>query len=287
MKIKIGGVPEHFNYPWKLALKNGSFSNIGLDVEWQDIAGGTGEMNAKLRSGELDIAVVLTEGIIADIINGNPSMIVQKYIKSPLIWGIHTGANSTVNSETSFADIKFAISRPGSGSHLMASVEAKNRGIVLNDNQFIEVGNIDGAVKALNNGEADVLLWEKFTTKPLVDAKQLKHLGDTVTPWPCFMIAARQELLVKHPNMVWNLLWIIRKISRHFMNDHNAEQIISDHYGLSLLDATTWFNKTEWEQDVFISKKMLHNVVNTLYETGIVKEKISADELCWNRTMVY
>lgn len=244
-------------------------------------------MNAKLRSGELDIAVVLTEGIIADIINGNPSMIVQKYIKSPLIWGIHTGANSTVNSETSFADIKFAISRPGSGSHLMASVEAKNRGIVLNDNQFVEVGNIDGAVKALNNGEADVLLWEKFTTKPLVDAKQLKHIGDTVTPWPCFMIAARQELLVKHPNMVWNLLWIIRKISRHFMNDHNAEQIISDHYGLSLLDATTWFNKTEWEQDVFISKKMLHNVVNTLYETGIVKEKISADELCWNRTMVY
>ncbi len=287
MKIKIGGVPEHFNYPWKLAIQNGSFSNIGLDVEWEDIAGGTGEMNAKLRSGELDIAVVLTEGIITDIINGNPSMIVQKYIKSPLIWGIHTGANSAINSESSFTDVKFAISRPGSGSHLMASVEAKNRGITLKEHQFVEVGNIDGAVKALNNGEADILLWEKFTTKPLVDAKQLKHIGDTVTPWPCFMIAARQELLVKHPNMVWNLLWIIRKISRHFMNDHNAEQIIADNYGLSLLDATTWFNKTEWEQDVFISKKMLHNVVNTLYETGIITQKISADELCWNRMMVY
>lgn len=258
-----------------------------MDVEWEDIAGGTGEMNAKLRSGELDIAVVLTEGIITDIINGNPSMIVQKYIKSPLIWGIHTGANSAINSESSFTDVKFAISRPGSGSHLMASVEAKNRGITLKEHQFVEVGNIDGAVKALNNGEADILLWEKFTTKPLVDAKQLKHIGDTVTPWPCFMIAARQELLVKHPNMVWNLLWIIRKISRHFMNDHNAEQIIADNYGLSLLDATTWFNKTEWEQDVFISKKMLHNVVNTLYETGIITQKISADELCWNRMMVY
>ena len=71
------------------------------------------------------------------------------------------------------------------------------------------------------------------------------------------------------------------------MNDHNAEQIIADNYGLSLLDATTWFNKTEWEQDVFISKKMLHNVVNTLYETGIITQKISADELCWNRMMVY
>jgi sulfonate transport system substrate-binding protein len=287
VKIKIGGVPEHFNYPWKVAIETGSFSNIGLDVQWEDCAGGTGEMNSKLRSGELDIAVVLTEGIITDIINGNPSMIAQKFIKSPLIWGIHTGANSKVNSDASFGELKFAISRPGSGSHLMASIEAKNRGIVLRPDQFVEVGNIDGAVKALNNGDADILLWEKFTTKPLVDARKLKHIGDTVTPWPCFMIAARQELLVKHPNMVWNMLWIIRKVSRHFMNDDNAEQIIADNYGLSLLDATTWFNKTEWEQDVFISKKMLNNVVNTLFETGIVTEKISADELCWNRTMVY
>jgi sulfonate transport system substrate-binding protein len=287
LKIKIGGVPEHFNYPWKLAIENGSFSNIGLDVEWEDIGGGTGAMNAKLRSGELDLAVVLTEGIIADIINGNPSMIAQKYIKSPLIWGIHTGANSTVTSETSFADLKFAISRPGSGSHLMASVEAKNRNIMLRPEQFVEVGHIDGAIEALNSGKADILLWEKFTTKPLVDARQLKHIGDTVTPWPCFMIAARQELLVKHPNMVWNLLWIVRKQCRHFMNDENAEQLISDNYGLSLLDATTWFNKTEWEQDVFISKKMLNNVVNTLYETGIIDTKINSEELCWNRSMTY
>ena len=287
MKIKIGGVPEHFNYPWKLAIEEGSFSNIGLDVEWSDCGGGTGEMNKKLRSGELDIAVVLTEGIITDIINGNPSMIVQKYIKSPLIWGIHTGANSEVNSETSFADIKFAISRPGSGSHLMASVEAKNRGITLQPNQFVDVGTIHGAVEALNSGKADVLLWEKFTTKPLVDARQLKHIGDTVTPWPCFMIAARQELLVKHPNMVWNLLWIIRKVSRHFMNEEGAAQTIADNYGLSLHDATMWFNKTEWEQDIFLSKKMLNNVVNTLIETGIVANKVSSEDLCWNRTMVY
>ncbi len=287
MKIKIGGVPEHFNYPWKIAIRDGSFTNIGIDVEWLEMFGGTGEMNAKLRSGELDMAVVLTEGIVADIINGNPSLIVQKYIKSPLIWGIHTGAHSKINSDTPFSEIRFAISRPGSGSHLMASVEAKNRGIKLKDKQFVEVGGLDGAVKALNNDTADVLLWEKFTTKPLVDSKQLKHIGDTVTPWPCFMIAARQELLVKHPNMVWNLLWVIRKISRHFMNDKNAEQIVSDSYGLSLLDATNWFNKTEWEQDVYISKKMLNNVVNTLNEVGVVDKKLSSDDLCWNRTMVY
>ena len=101
------------------------------------------------------------------------------------------------------------------------------------------------------------------------------------------MIAARQELLVKHPNMVWNLLWIIRKVSRHFMNEEGAAQTIADNYGLSLHDATMWFNKTEWEQDIFISKKMLSNVVNTLIETGIVTDKLTSEDVCWNRTMVY
>ena len=36
----------------------------------------------------------LTEGIIKDIIAGNPSKIVQTFVQSPLIWGIHVAANS-------------------------------------------------------------------------------------------------------------------------------------------------------------------------------------------------
>jgi hypothetical protein len=42
-----------------------------------------------LRDGETDIAVILTEGIVKDIVAGNPSKIVQVYVESPLIWGIH------------------------------------------------------------------------------------------------------------------------------------------------------------------------------------------------------
>ncbi|MFT4523114.1 MAG: sulfonate transport system substrate-binding protein [Bacteroidia bacterium] len=287
MKIRIGGVPEHFNYPWHEAIKDGSFSNLGLEVEWQDVPGGTGAMNAMLREGSLDLAVVLTEGIVADIINGNPSLIVQKFIKSPLIWGIHSGHASEVHNESDFSKLRFAISRNGSGSHIMAMVEAKNRGVLLKPNQLVVCKNFDGAVDALNSNTADLLLWEKFTSKPTVDAGTLRRIGETVTPWPCFVIAARQELLVKNPDKVWNLLWMIRKISRHFMNNEKAEQIISEQYGLSLGDAYTWFNKTEWEQDVYISKKMLNNVINTLHDLNAITRKVDAEELCWNRSIVY
>jgi hypothetical protein len=53
-----------------------------------------------LRDGSTDIAVILTEGIIKDIIGGNPSKIVQIYVESPLMWGIHVAAQSNYQSLT-------------------------------------------------------------------------------------------------------------------------------------------------------------------------------------------
>jgi len=287
MKITVGGVPEHFNYPWKIAQKEKSFENIGIDLVWEDVHGGTGEMCRRLRDGSLDLAVVLTEGIVADIVKGNPSMIVQKFVKSPLVWGIHTAENSPVMDLDDMANLKFAISRPGSGSHIMASVEANSRGVALKEENFVEVGNFDGAVEALNSGKADILFWEKFTTMPFVTNNVLRRIGECITPWPCFCIAARDEILIKHPQKVWNMLWLIRKISRHFMNDPMATTFISEEYGLEKSQVDIWFNQTEWEQDVYISQKMLNNVMNTLKQVDVIDKKTSIDDLCWNRTIVY
>jgi hypothetical protein len=44
-----------------------------------------GKMCQMLRTVRLDI-VILTEGIVKDIVAGNPSKIVQVYVESPLIW---------------------------------------------------------------------------------------------------------------------------------------------------------------------------------------------------------
>jgi len=94
LNIKVGGVPEHFNYPWHLSLKNNEYTKNNINLSWQNFPGGTGAMCKALRDKEIDIAIVLTEGIIKDIINGNPSKITQTFVKSPLVWGIHVGAHS-------------------------------------------------------------------------------------------------------------------------------------------------------------------------------------------------
>ena len=111
IQFQVGGVPEHFNLPLKKAIEESRFENQGISVSWQDYHGGTGAMTKALRDGELDIAILLTEGIIADIHRGNPSKIVQFYVKSPLRWGIHVGANSKFNAVNDLENSRAAISR--------------------------------------------------------------------------------------------------------------------------------------------------------------------------------
>src|SRR5690606_28657627 len=118
--IKIAGVPEHFNHPWHLCLARNDFSNAGIDLQWTDIPEGTGKMCQMLREGQTDIAVILTEGIVKDIAWGNPSKIVQVYVESPLVWGIHVAANSNFRQLDDLENTVAAISRIGSGSQPMA-----------------------------------------------------------------------------------------------------------------------------------------------------------------------
>jgi ABC-type nitrate/sulfonate/bicarbonate transport system substrate-binding protein len=35
LNIRVGGVPEHFNLPWHLALENGLFESENINVEWK------------------------------------------------------------------------------------------------------------------------------------------------------------------------------------------------------------------------------------------------------------
>ena len=62
-RFKIGGVPEHFNLPWRLAIEDGDFQKNGVEIHWADMSGGTGQMIKGLQTGSIDIAVLLTEGI--------------------------------------------------------------------------------------------------------------------------------------------------------------------------------------------------------------------------------
>ena len=261
--IKVGGVPEHFNLPWHLCIENESFKKEGINVIWQDFPEGTGAMCKALRSGEIDVAVILTEGITRDIINGNDTKIIQEYIGSPLIWGIHVAAKSSYKDVKDLEGTKAAISRKGSGSHLMAYVNAQHKNWNIDDLKFEVIDNLDGAVKALKKDEAQYFMWEHFTTKPLVDNNTFRLVADCPTPWPCFVIAAREESIRMDSPRLKKMLEVLNTETRDFKLRKNIDIELSERYGQKLEDIRKWLDLTRWSQKQ-ISEQEIENVQKTM-----------------------
>ncbi len=281
--IRVAGVPEHFNLPWHLGIEEGAFKQKGVDVQWQDCPGGTGEMLEGLRKESFDLAVLLTEGIVADLINGNPSKLISAYVTTPLTWGIHTGAKNPLQSYPNIYDKRYAISRKGSGSHLIPIVDANFQNKQIKDDQFVLVGNLEGARKSLAANETDVFYWEKYTTKPLVDSGELRRIGEFKSPWPCFVIAATHEVLVNRPQYVQDVLEVLHELLHFFMISEHSIQTVSKRYGLSYEEASEWFHQTEWATHGWISNKMLASVMYSLEKAKIIDHTVDVKTLVWHR----
>ena len=169
-------------------------------------------MITSLRSDAIDLAIGLTEGWVAGLltVEGQKARgynIVGSWVQNPLRWAVVTGRNR--DNIKSIADLKtqgrVGISRMGSGSHIMASVLARQEG------WFAETSAPEskkslvlvplGPFADLRNGVtgkdgeaplADFFMWEHFTTKPYFDGENtpLKKIGEIYTPWPSWHIAA-------------------------------------------------------------------------------------------------
>lgn len=270
--VRIIGVPEHFNLPWHLCIENGEFDEVGIDLQWTDIPEGTGKMCQMLRNNEADIAVILTEGIIKDIVSGNDSSIVQIYVQSPLIWGIHVDANSKFNQLTDLENTTSAISRIGSGSHLMSFVNAKQQNWDTSNLKFEIVNTIDGAVEALKKNSADYFMWERFMTKPLVDNGTFRKIADCPTPWPCFVIAVRNEFLEKNASTLELILEIINNTTIEFKSIPSIDRTLASRYHQKLEDIQEWLKLTRWSQKK-LDNATFDKVQNQLFELNLIENK--------------
>lgn len=276
--VKIVGVPEHFNLPWQLCLENGEFSEIGIDLQWADIPEGTGKMCQMLRNNETDLAVILTEGILKDISNGNESVVLQQYVSSPLQWGIHVAASSAFQNISELEHKKVAISRNGSGSQLMAIVNAKNEGWESNDLDFEIVNTLDGAIVALTENKADYFMWDRFMTQPIVDKGIFRRIGICPTPWPCFVIVARKEFYENNKAVVNNLLEIINNTTIEFKQIPSIDKTLASRYEQKLEDIQEWMKITKWSQKQF-TEKQFENIQMQLKDLGIIENKLNFSEV--------
>lgn len=257
--FRIGGVPEHFNLPWRLAIEEGLFERaLGCSAEWIDFPGGTASIMAALAAGELDIATPLTEGAVTAIANGNPSKLVRLWTRSPLLWGIHV-AGGTISKAKTVKDLdedpshqRFAISRFGSGSDLMSRVLIEERGwedgqsgeSSSSSEKWVVVKNLAGALKALPEGKADIFLWNKSMTQPHCDDGTFRRVGVLPTPWPAFVVAVRDGCDI---GLVDKITTVALARAAIFRVSRDAVSSVMNRFGLVDNDAQEWLNQVEYE----------------------------------------
>ena len=286
ISVRVGGVPEHFNLAWHLAIESGMFAKKGIYIDWVDVPGGTGAMCKALRNNELDMAIALTEGVVCDIMQGNPSKILQFYVNSPLRWGIFVSSKSNIKSISQMQGHKYAISRYNSGSHLMAYVNASYNKLIINNNTDFEVvGNLDGARKALAENTSQLFMWEKYTTKPYVDNGEFKMIGECSTPWPCFVVTATDHFILKHEHVLNEVLSIVNLSCSVMTNNSKAPAMIADRYDIKKNDAMMWFKELEYACHQQMNEQQWNNILTRLLKFEIINRIPELSEICYEKNI--
>lgn len=283
-RVNIGGVPEHFNMPWHVGINSELFLKEGAEICWHDYKTGTGAMLGDLENGGLDMALLLTEGAITGIAKGADIKILQWYVQSPLTWGIHSAHNSSINNIDSIFTKKYAISRFGSGSHLMAKIHASYFKHNLEDSQFVIVNNLDGAEQALVNNTASIFFWEKYTTKHLVDQNIFRRIGEFPTPWPCFVWVVTNDFYHKNKSLVTTLQTIINDICTEFKSNPAATSIIAEKYNLMEQDVKDWLVNVQWNSRNSLEVEELEACTSTLKTLNIIPLNFETSDLVFNNS---
>lgn len=281
LTIKIGGVPEHFNAPWKWAIDNGVFDAAGIRVDFIDYATGTGAMCRDLSSANLDMAVVLTEGIVAHCAQEHDCCIVAPYVDTPLTWGIYVGADTTLTHLAGLRHAEVAVSRLGSGSHLMAKIMLTQAlQVDQSQQQFHVVGGIEALCQAVNATPQQFFMWEVFTTEPWLQKGRIRLLDTYPTPWPCFQIAARRQWLCDHHTEVQRLLEKLYRVTQRFNHDHAfAIEVIAHYYGLQPERIQRWLDSVCWAIDPANQFMAIEQASNTLQQIGVLPITPSSSDL--------
>ena len=267
------------NLPWQLAVADGTFANAQLSVEWVDQPGGTGAIAAALSEHMLDAATILTEGAIAAIVNGAELRIFSLWVQSPLVWGIHVAGHRTVRTILDFEPVRFAVSRLGSGSHLMAYLLAARDGFRLSADQLVVVGDIDGARAALREDRADVFLWEKYVTSPLVQRGEFRRIDTIDTPWPSFAIAAHVDTLDSRARELHHLILVAQRAAARFSRHPSGVEQIVTHYGLTRRDASEWLAGCHFAGATGIPAELVEDVQDRLLRVGAIGSQRPAHEI--------
>lgn len=109
-------------------------------------------------------------------------------------------------------------------------------------------------------------------TQPLVDQGIFRRVADCPTPWPCFVIAVRNEFLENHPQTLALLLEIINNTTIEFKEIPSIDRTLASKYHQKTEDIQQWLSLTKWSQKP-LEEKVLNKIQNQLFDLKIIDKK--------------
>ncbi|KAK3679675.1 hypothetical protein LTR78_000051 [Recurvomyces mirabilis] len=286
-KLRIGYIPEHFSTPLHFAQKH---CNLNADLIAEPL--GTGALTARLKAPSsdpkaFDVAIGLTEGFVADLGRSRAGGkeagfgLVGTYVQSPLCWAISTGAErDDIKTVEDLRGKRVGVSRIGSGSYVMSYVLADSHGWLEQGKEEPFGIEVIGDFAALRNSvrkdegakETDFFMWEHFTTKHYWDNGELKRIGEIYTPWPSWMIAARDPL---DPRLGQMFEAIDKGVQYYKTHKEEAVEYISTAMHYSKTDAEAWMETVRFAEEGVRGVKVgvMGDTVKVLKKAGVLDEK--------------
>ncbi|KAH8922338.1 periplasmic binding protein-like II [Atractiella rhizophila] len=272
-------VPEHFSSPiLRLGANDPSISLVNCPS-------GTGQMISRLRAGEIDVSVALTESLLAGIANGpkfgkgEDYKIVGTYVVSPLNWAIicskHSPQASSINSLSDLRGKKWGISRIGSGSQIMVSYLALKEGWVDGSGKvepidFVVNDSFENLRRSVQEGTTAAFMWEYQTTKPWFDTNEVYPLTTCPTPWPSWSIACNASA---PKEAVTKFLEDLQKSVEEFQTADRLSYIVKE-FGYKEPDVKRWLETVKWKEGSLkeVDKEVVRECLDILTKASAIKK---------------
>ncbi|KAJ2160752.1 hypothetical protein GGF46_001998 [Coemansia sp. RSA 552] len=235
-------------------------------------------MVRRLVAGELDVAICVTEGLVAGVAQNPELCLFGTYVESPLPWAISVGVGAKYSSIDDLAfGATFGISRAGSGSEVMAKYACSLyewKGAP----KFKVLGDVNGLIGGVQEGQADAFLWERTTMQRHYDRNEVRYLGTVRPPWPAFSFGATREF-VQGSARVQGFLEGVRVAIGRFMDLDASEReaFVVDTLGYSTSDVQQWLGYVRFSGDCAVDPKRTQAVVAALQRAGVIDQIDAAD----------
>lgn len=118
---------------------------------------------------------------------------------------------------------------------------------------------------------ADFFMWEHFTTKAYWDNGELKRIGEIYTPWPSWMIAARDPTDKALETMAEK---IDAGVHYYLDNEEEAVKHITSTMEYSEEDAREWMKTVQFTQNVRgVDPGVIDKTIGILQKAGVLDKK--------------